>query len=117
MWYNILINEGRREWMADEAEILDFIGRFRGAEKVFLEGCCFWFAKILEERFPGGRIVYDPVRGHFLYDFGWRLWDIRGDRTGEYGEGAHLLDWAEHGDADPVHHERIVRQCVLFLDD
>lgn len=102
--------------MPDRDEIESFIERFRGAEEVFLGGCCFWFAKILEERFPGGRIVYDPVSGHFLYGFDWLLWDIRGDRTAAYNENTPLVDWAVHGDADPVHHARLVRQCVLFSD-
>ena len=34
-------------------EILNFIKRFQneGTIKAFTEGCCYWFAKILDDRF------------------------------------------------------------------
>ena len=37
--------------MAEREIILDFIDRFKGSEEVFLHGCCYWFAHILNDRF------------------------------------------------------------------
>lgn len=38
--------------MEIEDKILKFIARFKGCEKTFLHGCCYWFATILDEQKP-----------------------------------------------------------------
>ena len=66
--------------MLTEAEILDFIRNFRGAESVFLNGCCYWFAAILNARFPQmGYIFYNPADNHFA----WRYMNSYYDATGK----------------------------------
>lgn len=84
-------------------DVLNFIARFKGAEDVFLHGCCYWFAWILKERFhEHGYLVdifHDPIEGHFVARFipdnGHSLpdlnapvyfYDIRGDVTDMYDE-------------------------------
>ena len=86
-------------------EILDFIEHFKGSEEVFLHGCCYWFAKILEMRFNGDGylvdIFHDPIENHFVArvieeiectSFNptpiseIRFFDIRGDVTDLYDE-------------------------------
>jgi hypothetical protein len=84
-------------------DVVDFISHFKGSEDVFLHGCCYWFAYILQKRFhEHGYLVdifYDPIEGHFISrfirDFDYsapdpdeevRFFDIRGDVTGLYKE-------------------------------
>ncbi len=70
----------------DRNDVLGFISRFtRGGQRqevteAFTQGCCYWFAKVLELRF-GGVIVYDPVNNHFATQIGHRVYDITGDVT------------------------------------
>lgn len=84
-------------------QVLDFIAHFKGAEDVFLHGCCWWFAWILQERFHEHGwlvdIMHDPVVGHFIARFiplqlscdeehesAVYFFDIRGDVTHLYDE-------------------------------
>ena len=89
-------------------DVVDFIKHFKGSEEVFLNGCCYWFARILQDRFhEHGYLVdiyHDPVEGHFLARFiedsGYKwmhpetyhnppevhFFDIRGDVTELYNE-------------------------------
>ncbi len=55
-------------------------------DHTFRKGFCYWFAYILEGRFPGAQIVYEPVEGHFLTEIDGRLYDIRGDVTELYSD-------------------------------
>lgn len=98
--------------MLEKYVIESFISRFHGTEDVFLNGCCFWFAKILSIRFPGGRIVYDSLKGHFLYEYDGTFWDAAGEVPRE--DPAGLISWDGYKEIDPVHYGRIFRQCILF---
>lgn len=61
-------------------DVIKFINGVRneGTKDVFLNGYCYWFAFILNNRFPGGDIVYDPILGHFAYKYRGFIFDIRG---------------------------------------
>lgn len=65
-------------------DIVGFIERFKKydtsnvLETTFLNGYCYYFSIILQERF-GGEILYDPVEGHFLLLYKNNLYDIRGN--------------------------------------
>lgn len=54
-------------------DVVDFVKHFKGSEEVFLNGCCYWFARILQDRFhEHGYLVdifHDPIEGHFLARF------------------------------------------------
>lgn len=71
-------------------EIEKFISQFKRyeangvLENTFLYGQCFWFAHILQGRFPELEIIYEPVAGHFLAQGYDHLYDIRGDVTELY---------------------------------
>lgn len=81
-------------------DIIKFIDHFNGSEKTFLNGCCYWFAFILQERFHGRGyvvdILHDPVEGHFVARFrkennndnknavNYKFFDVRGDVTNKY---------------------------------
>ncbi len=100
----------------EKSVIENFIAKFHGTEDAFLNGCCFWFAKILSIRFPGGQIVYDFLTGHFLYRYCGALWDVTGEapREGLHEDCSGLIFWDGYEEIDPVHYSRILRQCVLF---
>ena len=101
-------------------DVLMFIGRFstdghgtrwEGVE-AFTQGCCFWFAYILAERFRdkyGAHIVVDYVANHFATRIaGGRVYDITGDVT----EGHTWEPWAAC--SDPALRRRITEDCIMF---
>ena len=101
--------------MTAVSEIINFISHFKGSEHVFLNGCCYWFAQILHERF-GLSIVYEPIDGHFMaMGIGRFLFDIRGDVTDIYKDSElYSLNWLEH--REPVWYEHLMRDCRDFTD-
>ena len=88
-------------------EVISFIRHFAGAEKVFLEGCCYWFAYILCSRFGGSEIWYDCVDNHFVARIDDRYYDVTGEVHGQF------VSWSEYAASDPVHANRIIQACVL----
>lgn len=104
-------------------EIIDFISHFSGSETTFLYGCCYWFARILEERFImtyHTKILYEPVEGHFITAIAKntepvRYYDIRGDVTELYaGMELYTPEWLR--DNEPNWYRHIMRDCRDFID-
>lgn len=104
-------------------EIMSFISRFTGSGKfrdviqVFTSGACYWFAKILHERFstcvgdPDVVIVYDSVINHFGCRIHDRVYDITGDCTEKY-------NWSRWPTFEDIRWERrVVRDCILFKEE
>ena len=108
-------------------EVLDFIAYFKGAESTFLNGCCWWFAYILQERFSDhGYLVgifHEPVEGHFVARFipdnsdpeaEEYFFDIRGDVTNlyrdKYLESMWLMSLHEER-----RYARLMRDCKYFF--
>ena len=101
-------------------DVLMFIGRFSTdghwervqVVEAFTQGCCFWFARILEERFReeyGAYIVVDYVANHFATRIGGdRVYDITGDVT----EGHTWEPWAAC--SDHLLRQRITDDCIMF---
>lgn len=99
-------------------KVLSFIsrftndGRYKEVIEVFTCGACYWFAKILYERFKlfsgDAEIVYDPIINHFGCRIGDAVYDITGDCTEQYNwsEWPMFKDWNWE--------RRIVRDCILF---
>ena len=97
--------------MASSKEILDFIATFKGSEAVFTNGNCYWFAKILKERFPDGDILYNSTFNHFAFDINGKIHDI----TGIIPEHKDWYYWDFYKKEDPIHAMRIYRDCVLHI--
>lgn len=97
--------------MNREQEILQFISRFDRAQECFMDGCCYWFAVILKERFCGS-IVYDPIYGHFLCEIDGDMYDVTGhanvDHSGQF------YYWDGYLLQDPLHAASIYRDCVIM---
>ena len=103
-------------------EVLMFIGRFstdgrnvrQQVVDCFTCGCCYWFARILEERFHSQyktAIVVDYVANHFATMIGDRVYDITGDVTDGYNWQP-WDDWTACKDATT--YKRIVEDCIMF---
>lgn len=79
-------------------EIDRFIHQFSKYGKqvttLFTEDCCYWFARILQERFPEGEILFLPEEHHFVVQIEDRLWDIRGNVTNRFRQ-AKQIPWGE----------------------
>ena len=111
----------------DFQAVIDFIKHFAGAENTFLYGCCYWFAKILQDRFGNvhddgsySEIFYEPVKGHFIFgiheDEGWHYFDVRGDVTDLYNkEGITLYSITDLIYKEPYWYERLMRDCRNFI--
>lgn len=102
--------------------ILKFIKNFQneGTVKTFTEGCCYWFALILFERFNmernkeknACRLMYNQIYGHFACEINGELFDITGqiEQTGEWEP------WADWFLKEPVYRETVVRDCILKIE-
>lgn len=97
-------------------EVLGFISRFtakgcRGEViDAFRNGCCFWFAKTLRDRFVGCDpvIMYDQIENHFGTMIDDRVYDITGDVTDEF----RWMAFSKLGDKSLL--DRLVRDCICF---
>lgn len=72
-------------------DILEFIDKFRtkfgeyrknkeeSVRELFTDGFCYYFAKILQEAFPGGELCIPWPIGHFIYHYKGKYYDIEGE--------------------------------------
>lgn len=101
-------------------EILNFINQFtkNGTRKevidCFSNGCCFWFAKVLYERFYDfanrPKFVYDRIVGHFGCKINNHIYDITGDVTNDYN----WTSWNSILSTEPKRANRIMKDCIYF---
>lgn len=97
-----------------DTTVLKFINNFHhnNSQVVenFLLGNCYWFAKILAERFnPIGIIMYDDILNHFGCRIGNHIYDISGDVSDNYN----WKEWESFRLIDPLHTLTIERDCIL----
>lgn len=77
--------------MITKLNILDFIKNFRTKSgefdkktegsvcHLFTDSYCYYFAKILEEAYPGGTVCKPWPIGHFIYEYDYKYYDIDGE--------------------------------------
>lgn len=95
-----------------EEKILEFIHRRFPMDCGWMNGNCFYFAKILQARFYG-EIVYDPIDGHFLFlATDGNLYDWTGRREYTQEQRRKMFLWRDSASLDAKLHERIVRDCI-----
>ena len=46
--------------------------------KIFMDGYCYYFAVMLQNAFPGGKIVWCAPYGHIAYEYNAIVYDIEG---------------------------------------
>lgn len=103
-------------------EIIQFIENFKNRgdkekiEEFFLNGCCYWFMRILDERFgQQGDFLYDIKNNHFVYYFPQledAVFDIRGYLGTAREQDADYEYWDKYVYYDPLHYSRIVNNCI-----
>lgn len=108
-------------------EVINFINRFTNKGKrtevidCFSNGCCYWFAHILHQRFGFPQsttnrcyIVHDPVAGHFACFINDRIYDITGDITDQDREWD---EWTMYELKEPKVARHIINSCALFIKE
>lgn len=100
-------------------EVEDFILCFskfgNDVKRAFIEGCCYWFAYILKERFaPNARIICLPQEGHFVTKIGEKYYDITGNVTKRY-QKSQKDDWEEYQRYNSSRAQKIAKNCVLKM--
>lgn len=94
-------------------EVLEFIQRRFPIDSNWLDGNCYFFAKILESAFFG-YIVYDPIDGHFLFtQDGEIYYDWAGAHIYDKDCSSKFEKWKTYKYKDPSHYARIVHDCTL----
>lgn len=90
-------------------EVLEFIKRRFSKDCNWINGNCYYFSIILKERFPNGRIIYDPIIGHFMYLIGNKCYDA----LGSHKIPDTYYDWNKLKEEDISLYNRIKRDCIL----
>lgn len=96
-------------------EVIHFINIFKGKhpleiEDAFYNGNCYWFARILQERF-GGAICFNPYDVHFSVLIEDCLFDI----TGFANTKTVWYDWEDYQKMHDV--SDIYSSCILKNND
>lgn len=99
-------------------KVLKFINRFTDNGKreqvteCFTQGCCYWFARCLAERFRiwSPKLVYAESPGHFGTMILGRVYDITGEVTDAY----RWTPWEELREREPNVAARILDGCINF---
>ena len=106
------------DWDAGlKKEILAFIQKFHneGTIKTFTEGCCYWFAYILCERFRSydvnTSLAYNQIKGHFAAIINGRFYDI----TGEIPSSYEWDTWESFKQKEPMYAQTVIRDCIKLL--
>lgn len=101
-------------------EIIQFINRFTDSGKrtevidCFANGCCYWFAHILNKRFEPSNIVHDPIVGHFACYIDGKIYDITGNIT---DQGRDWDLWDAFMIVEPKVARHIYESCALFIKE
>ena len=89
--------------------VLDFIANRFQIDCDWTSGNCYYFAKILEARFPGGTIYYDVIDRHFIYGYKGNYYDYNGIVE---MNGRKLVAWNRFKEYDINVYKRVIRDCI-----
>lgn len=91
-------------------QVIEFINRRFPSDNMWTSGNCFYFALILKARFPSGKIYYDVIYGHFIFEYEGYLYDWDGMY---YKDDDYLVEWDKFNEYDSLQKEIIVRDCIM----
>lgn len=89
--------------------ILEFIQRRFKDNCNWTTGNCYYFAIILKDRFPDGKIYYDVIWKHFIFQYQNQFYDW----TGMVKPDTPLVEWDKFNEYDSLEMQRIIRDCIL----
>ena len=89
-------------------EVLEFIQRRFKNDCNWTTGNCYYFAAILKDRFPKGKIYYDVIYGHFVFQFENQYYDWDGIVIFD----GYLVEWENFEEYDCLLKQRIIRDCI-----
>lgn len=92
--------------------IEEFIRRRFEEDYNWTTGRCYFFSAILKDVFPGGKVFYDPIEGHFIYHFNGKFYDWTGCREYTKNEIDNFYNWETLVSWDPLLYKRIERDCI-----
>lgn len=90
-------------------EVLEFIQRRFKDDCCWMSGNCYYFAIILKDRFSKGKIFYDVIDGHFLFEYQNILYDW----NGVVNSVGYLVEWDKFDNYDKLQKKVIVRDCIM----
>lgn len=91
-------------------EVLEFIKRrFNNNYCKWTDGNCYYFAVILKDRFPDGKIYYNTLQGHFVFHHN----GIYYDWNGIFDDTQHNIAWDTFEEYDSMVKTRIIRDCLM----
>lgn len=93
-------------------DVVEFIRRRFPQDCNWLNGNCFFFAKILQSRFQNGIVLYDVIDGHFVLKIGDLMYDWRG-LVEDDGQRHEYVEWDKFAEYDSLQKARIVRDCIM----
>lgn len=91
-------------------EVLEFIQRRFKKDCDWTTGNCYYFAIILKDRFPEGKVFYDVRLGHFAFKYCNQFYDWLG--AYECNED-YLIPWDLFDMYDSAQKQRIIRDCIM----
>ena len=94
-----------------ENKVLEFIQRRFKDDCKWLDGNCYYFAVILKDRFPKGKIYYEVIYGHFVFEYRNKYYDWNGIVSAD--RLAYLVEWDKFDEYDSTQKERVVKGCIL----
>lgn len=124
--------------MSDELEILqqkiaeltvrvtcavnEFNAHFDGCEDSFLFGNCYWYARILQERFSAWfptEIMYNQVANHFCCRIETAAGCFYADMSGVFatGQSDGWVLWKDYITVEPLDAARVYRDCIWHLQE
>jgi len=90
-------------------EILEFIHRRWMKDADWTCGNCYWFAKILCERFANLQMWYCPILGHFIAGRDGKFYDW----NGIYIPQEQPILFEDIHRSDPLWYERLIQNCAM----
>ena len=91
-------------------DVVEFIRRRFPQDCNWLNGNCFFFAKILQSRFQNGIVLYDVIDGHFVLKIGDLMYDWRG-LVEDDGQRHEYVEWDKFAEYDSLQKARITGIC------
>lgn len=89
--------------------VIEFIKRRFKKDCNWIDGNCYYFAIILKDRFPDGKIFYDVINGHFIFLYEDKYYDW----TGCIKPDGFLVEWDRFNEYDHLQRQRIITDCIM----